>query len=113
MPLQRFEFKFRIFLFKNRWIISMDKQLCMRCYVSGKVQGVWYRASAKEQADELNIMGLARNLPDGRVEIIACGAEPELESFYIWLKQGPRLANVDECSREMVPWELYSGFEIL
>ena len=76
----------------------MDQQLCMRCYISGTVQGVWYRASAKEQAKELNIRGWARKLADGRVEVIACGSETELEVFYTWLKHGPRMAKVEECT---------------
>lgn len=91
----------------------MTKQLCMRCYISGKVQGVWFRASAKEQADNLNINGWARNLPDGRIEVFACGTENQLDLFYDWLKHGPRLAIVNEYNREDLPWENYIGFDTL
>ncbi|KTD32878.1 acylphosphatase [Legionella nautarum] len=91
----------------------MVKQLCMRCYVSGKVQGVWFRASAKEQANHLGVNGWARNLADGRVEVFACGDEGQLQLFYDWLKQGPALANVTESTRTDLPWEDYQGFDTL
>ncbi|PJE10880.1 acylphosphatase [Legionella sp.] len=89
----------------------MARRLCMRCYVSGKVQGVCYRASAKEQADNLGINGWARNLADGRVEIFACGDEEQMQLFYDWLKQGPALAKVTESRRTDLPWEDYQGFD--
>lgn len=89
----------------------MGKQSCMRCYVSGKVQGVWYRASTKEQAVKLGITGWARNLADGRVEVFACGEEKQLEQLFSWLKQGPEHAQVDECLRENVSWQEYDGFD--
>lgn len=91
----------------------MSKQSCMRCYVSGKVQGVWYRASAKEQAEQLGLSGWARNLADGRVEVFACGELPQLEIFFSWLQQGPALARVDECTRENLSWQAYEGFDTL
>ena len=49
--------------------------VCRRCYVSGRVQGVFYRASTREQAERLGVTGHARNLPDGRVEVLACGEQ--------------------------------------
>ncbi|WP_058474787.1 acylphosphatase [Legionella quateirensis] len=91
----------------------MTNQLCMRCYISGKVQGVWFRASAKIEADKLQISGWARNLDDGRVEVFACGTRDQLEQFHIWLQNGPRLARVDFYTRENLPWEEYRGFDTL
>lgn len=86
----------------------MMEQFAMHCYVSGKVQGVWFRASTKNEADRLGLKGWVRNLSDGRVEVFACGNENQLELFYAWLQQGPR-----ECTREDLPWEDRQGFEIL
>ena len=73
---------------------------CIRCYVSGRVQGVFYRASTQEIASKLGITGYARNLPDKRVEVLACGEEAALSELAAWLWQGPRYAEVSavECS---------------
>jgi acylphosphatase len=91
-------------------IRQMTKQLCMHCYVSGKVQGVWFRASAKGEAEKLTLTGWARNLADGRVEVFACGDENQLELFYAWLQEGPPHAKVSNCSREDLAWVEYVGF---
>jgi acylphosphatase len=71
-----------------------DKQL--HCLVSGKVQGVWYRGSTMEQAQRLGLVGYARNLPDGRVEVVACGDETALQKLEKWLWSGPANAEVRE-----------------
>jgi len=62
--------------------------------VSGRVQGVFYRASAQARARELGITGYANNLPDGRVEVLACGEPVALERFVEWLRVGPVTAHV-------------------
>ena len=61
-------------------------QVCRRCLVSGKVQGVFYRASTAERARELGVTGYAKNLPDGRVEVLACGDEAAVQQLLDWLK---------------------------
>ncbi|MEO0421684.1 MAG: acylphosphatase [Pseudomonadota bacterium] len=66
-----------------------------RCWVSGRVQGVAFRANTARQAQALGIRGYARNLPDGRVEVLACGADEALEALIAWLHQGPLFARVD------------------
>lgn len=68
--------------------------ICRRCLVSGRVQGVWYRASTQQEAERLGVSGYARNLADGRVEVLACGDEPSVEELCQWLWQGPRHAEV-------------------
>ncbi|MEP1214894.1 MAG: acylphosphatase [Marinobacter sp.] len=68
--------------------------------ISGKVQGVYYRASAAKKATELDITGYARNLPDGRVEIIAEGSQAALVSFRQWCNDGPPAADVDTIHAE-------------
>lgn len=71
---------------------------CIRCHVSGRVQGVWYRASTAEQANRLGVRGYAMNLADGRVEVLACGETEALSELEAWLWQGPPAARVDEVS---------------
>lgn len=68
--------------------------ICRHYYISGKVQGVFYRASTLEQAQQLGLAGWVRNLMDGRVEVVACGNEDVLQAFEAWLHIGPKMANV-------------------
>lgn len=77
-------------------------QSCIRCWVSGRVQGVWYRGSTQDRAEALGIIGYARNLPDGRVEVLACGPDDALQQLRSWLWQGPPLAQVVEVECEAV-----------
>jgi len=70
--------------------------LCRRCLVAGRVQGVFFRASTQGRAEALGLSGHARNLPDGRVEVLACGAPSALEELEAWLWQGPREARVED-----------------
>lgn len=65
------------------------------CIVSGRVQGVWYRGSAQEQARKLGVTGHARNSPDGTVEVLACGDDAAVDAFIAWLHKGPMLARVE------------------
>lgn len=67
---------------------------CRRFVVSGRVQGVYYRASAYDIARHLGLTGWVRNLPDGNVEALACGDAAALEEFEQWLRQGPPNARV-------------------
>jgi acylphosphatase len=67
-----------------------------RCWVSGRVQGVFYRASAAQRAAELGLSGYARNLPDGRVEVLVVGPVEALRQFTDWLAIGPSAARVIE-----------------
>lgn len=72
-----------------------------RFFVAGKVQGVWFRASTREQALALGLRGYARNLGDGRVEVLAVGEDAALERLALWLRHGPPMARVDEVLREV------------
>lgn len=67
---------------------------CRHFLVSGRVQGVFYRASTREQANTLGLTGWVKNLRDGRVELVACGADDRLAQLERWLWQGPQYANV-------------------
>ncbi len=83
---------------------------CRRFLVSGKVQGVWFRASTRQQAVALGLTGEAVNLADGRVEVIACGEPAALDALADWLWQGPELARVDHVHSERLTARTYSGF---
>jgi acylphosphatase len=84
---------------------------CRRFLVRGRVQGVWFRASTRQQAERLGLTGQAVNLADGRVEVTACGPEAMLDELAAWLWQGPELARVDDVSIEEVAPRHFSGFE--
>lgn len=66
-----------------------------RFLVFGKVQGVYFRHSARLEAKTLFIRGFARNLPDGSVEVVAQGAVPAVAALRLWLERGPVDARVD------------------
>ncbi|WBA80172.1 acylphosphatase [Endozoicomonas sp. GU-1] len=68
--------------------------VCKRAFVEGRVQGVWFRGSTQERARRLGIGGWARNLPDGRVEVLMCGSEEAVARLEEWLHKGPPLARV-------------------
>jgi acylphosphatase len=67
----------------------------VRVFVGGRVQGVAYRFFAEKYAGRMAITGWARNLPDGRVEVLAEGSGLNIEAFLERLREGPRLARVD------------------
>lgn len=71
-----------------------------RFFVSGRVQGVAFRAHTRQQALALGLRGYARNLADGRVEVIAAGDAAAIDALGHWLHHGPPLARVDALSRE-------------
>jgi acylphosphatase len=68
--------------------------VCKQCLVGGRVQGVYYRATAAHRAQALGISGYARNLPDGRVEVLACGEAPVVDEFVAWLWTGSSASKV-------------------
>lgn len=81
--------------------------------VSGVVQGVFFRASTREQARRLGLRGRAINLPDGRVEVLAAGDAEALEQLALWLQHGPPHATVDAVMREPAdPHAIDAGFAI-
>jgi acylphosphatase len=67
----------------------------VRVFAGGRVQGVAYRFFAEKYAGRMGISGWARNLPDGRVEVLAEGSGGNIEVFLELLREGPRLARVD------------------
>lgn len=83
---------------------------CRRCVVSGRVQGVWFRASTRDRARQLGLRGWAVNLPDGRVEVLACGPAQAVEALRLWLRQGPELAQVTGVDCRGYAGKLPEGF---
>jgi acylphosphatase len=83
---------------------------CRRFVVSGRVQGVWFRASTRQQAEQLGLAGHALNLADGRVEVMACGDAAALDALAVWLWRGPELASVEDVVSEELADQAVSGF---
>jgi acylphosphatase len=81
---------------------SGARPVARRCLVSGRVQGVYYRASAQQRARAAGISGHARNLEDGRVEVLAYGEELRVLEFIEWLWIGPSAAKVTEVIVEII-----------
>ncbi|MCD9033775.1 acylphosphatase [Luteimonas sp. Y-2-2-4F] len=85
-----------------------------RFLVAGRVQGVFFRASAREQAQRLGLRGHARNLDDGGVEVLVAGDEAAIEALAAWLRHGPPLARVESLSRDEIAADAvaHDGFEV-
>ena len=81
--------------------------------IRGKVQGVFFRASAKEVADRLNITGTVFNLADGRVKVVASGKSGEVEKFVEWCRRGPDRARVDSVDIKELPFVAAERFMII
>jgi acylphosphatase len=89
-------------------------EVTRRFLVFGKVQGVYFRHSARLEAKRLLVRGIARNLPDGSVEVLARGRASAVDELRTWLQRGPAQARVEEV-RETLPEEAVSipkGFEV-
>jgi acylphosphatase len=86
---------------------------CQRYIVSGRVQGVFYRASAQEHASRMGLRGWVRNLTDSRVEVLACGEQSELDALEKWLEIGPeyaKVSNIEVIIEKVV--DLPGGFQV-
>ena len=90
----------------------MTNKICINCVVSGKVQNVWFRATTQKEAQKLNLTGWVRNLPDGRVEVLACGPEEGIAQLKSWLRHGPPRAEVTDLQCTELPWQSFERFEI-
>jgi acylphosphatase len=71
------------------------ERVTRRFRITGKVQGVYFRHSTRKEAERLGLLGVARNLPDGSVEVIAQGARNAVDTLRQWLERGPSMARVD------------------
>lgn len=86
----------------------MDDQNTARAhlFVSGRVQGVFFRSTTQQKARSLGVKGWVRNLTDGRVETVLEGPEADVRRIVNWSKRGPRAARVDSVD---VNWEAPQG----
>jgi acylphosphatase len=91
---------------------ATDGTQALLCRVKGRVQGVFFRASAQRRAQALGVVGYARNLADGSVEVLAIGPPAALEALRAWLATGPPVARVEgvQCTWAPIPDPLPGGF---
>lgn len=97
---------------QNSDVDTTAKPLTIHFVVSGRVQGVFFRASTRRMADHYGVGGWVRNLPDGRVEGVASGCAQALDAFRQWLYHGPVTAQVVNLEVTQSEFEEFSGFEI-
>lgn len=83
---------------------------CRRCRVEGLVQGVFFRASTRARAQQLGVTGWAHNLPDGSVEVLACGEQSAVDELCAWLWQGPEQAQVSVVNCREEDWQTLGDF---
>ncbi len=76
--------------------------ICRKCQVRGRVQGVFFRDTTRYEAQRLGLTGYARNLRDGSVEVLACGSESKVHQLCDWLWHGSPLARVEQVDCETV-----------
>lgn len=88
------------------------KKICLRCYISGRVQGVGFRYATADKALALGVTGYVRNLPDRRVEALICGDEQAVTALQHWLRQGPSFAQVNDIDCEALPYQDFRDFQI-
>lgn len=86
--------------------MSMNKKRRVHVFVSGRVQGVFFRDNTCRKARELGITGWVKNLPDGKVEAIFEGEEEKIKEMVEWTKRGPVFAKVNNLN---VEWQEYKG----
>jgi acylphosphatase len=87
-------------------------KICMHCFVSGRVQGVFFRRETQAQSVARGLNGWVRNVSDGRVEVMICGEEAAVYAMQTWLWKGPSVAKVENVESEEVPLEAFQQFEI-
>jgi acylphosphatase len=85
---------------------------CAKFMVSGRVQGVCFRASARDEALRLRLSGYAKNLADGCVEVVACGEAAAVDALEHWLHRGPPAARVASVARVAIEITASLGFHV-
>ncbi|MBX2877434.1 MAG: acylphosphatase [Saprospiraceae bacterium] len=89
------------------------QQVCYKLRIIGKVQGVYYRASTKAKAEELDLFGWVKNEPNGDVTAVVEGPLESVEQFMAWCKEGPRMAQVEKVEHHQASLQHFDNFRIL
>jgi acylphosphatase len=92
--------------------IKKGRMKAIHVYISGKVQGVFYRANTKQKAQELGIKGWVKNRIDGRVEAFFQGEEEEVQKMISWCWKGSPAAEVDDVMVEEEKCQELQSFKI-
>lgn len=90
----------------------MEEQVKARVCIFGKVQGVFFRRSAKIKADELGVVGWVKNRDGGGVEAVCQGSRGSVNKFIAWCKKGPPFAEVEKVEVDFRPDEDFPDFSI-
>ena len=86
---------------------------CTHLIVSGRVQGVFFRANVRSKANELSLKGYAKNLENGNVEVVAQGDEEKIKELIDFIKKWPGIAKVTDMKIKHKEPENFKNFEIL
>ncbi len=81
--------------------------------ISGKVQGVFFRATAKEVAEKYNIKGWVKNTNEGKVETLVTGEEQDINKFIEWCNKGPEKAHVEDVSVKEAELKRFDSFKVI
>ena len=91
----------------------MEDKISAHLFISGRVQGVFYRKHAQQKAREFLLTGWVHNLVDGRVEIVVEGEKKNIQQFILWTKEGSPFAQVEDVQIEQGPYKgEFQGFEV-
>lgn len=81
--------------------------------IKGIVQGVYYRASARDEAEKLGLTGWIKNTPEGNVEVVVTGSQDDINRYITWCWQGPSRAKVESVETKVLQEEQFDGFQII
>ncbi|MFW0097311.1 MAG: acylphosphatase [Coxiella endosymbiont of Haemaphysalis qinghaiensis] len=93
-------------------MVATKNKICIHATVSGKVQGVFFRDSTQQKARELELTGWVKNIPNGDVELVACGGRDSIMVLTEWLWNGPPSASVNNVRWEKIIWENHTDFNV-
>ena len=94
-------------------MVTKETRKRVHAFISGRVQGVFYRSSTKSQAMRMGLTGWVRNLPDGRVELVVEGPPNAVDELLQWCYKGPDYSRVDRIEvQEEIPTKEFDDFSV-